>query len=750
MPDFLDFQERSRQIASFGALMGTQVSGATRDGAPIRLTALAVTDGLLPVLGVEPIVGRRFTAEEASPGGRSVAIISEGLWVERFDRNVNVLGQVLLLDEAPATIVGVVPAEADLGVLQVLSAAAYARAFADQGARTDVDVWVPLRADPRDFPRSTHPIFVVGRLAPQATLASARDELTGIAAELERAYPENDARGVFLEPLSTVVFGPVRAPLVVLMGAVALVLLVACANVANLVLARATTRVREVAVRQALGADARRLARQFLIESLVLTLLATTVGLGFAAIGLELLLALAPGDIPRLATVALDGRVIGAAAGLALVVGIAFGMAPIAQAWRIDLQTGLKGQLRPGGLLARGARTPRMLLVVTQVALAVLLVIGAGLLVRSFAALLAVDAGFRTGGVLKAEYVLPATRYPADLRTFPSFTEIHRFNDGLLQRLNALPTVTSAALAGNHPLDAGATNSFFVVGREAEAADWPEITVRRVTPSYFPTVELALREGRLFDDTDDTVAAAVAVINQAAARRFFDDRSAIGQQLGFWGARRTIVGVVSDERVHGVTEAPPLGVYLPAAQAPSLNGVYALLVRSESDPATLGPTVQRIVGDLDPRVAVFGVEPLDETMARSVARRRFVMTLLGLFAAVATVLAVVGLYGVLSYDIARRTREIGIRMALGARPARIIGLVVGEGLGLTAVGLAVGLLVALGFTRVLSALLFGIAPLDVVTFVTAPVLVAVVAVAACLLPARRAAAVNPTTALRVE
>ena len=752
VPDFLDFEERSRQVDAFGALMGTQVTAATERGAPVRRTALAVTAGLLPLLGVEPVLGRSFTRDEALIGGPRVAMISEALWSERFGRDTEVVGRALLLDEVPATIVGVVPDHADLGVLQILSAAAYARAFADQGTRADVDVWVPLRPDPDGLPRSAHSIFVVGRLAPRATLASARAELAEIAAELERSYPENDARGVFVEPLPDVVFGPVRAPLAVLAAAVILVLLIACANVASLVLVRATGRVREVAVRRALGAGVWRLGRQFVAENLLLALLATAAGLALAAVAVDLLVSAAPAGVPRLAGVALDARVGGAAAALGLVVGVGLGLLPLAQARGRDLLAGLRGRLRPAGFLRGGAgrHAPRRLLLVLQVSLAVVLVIGAGLLVRSFQQLLGVETGFDTGGVLKSEYQLPRARYPASLARFPRFTETHAFNAELLRRVAAVPSVASAAIAGNHPLDAGATNSFVVIGREAEAADWPEITVRRVTPGYFSTVQLALRDGRLFDDRDDTSAPPVAVINAAAAERFFNGEDPVGHEIGFWGVRRTLVGVVADERVRGLEEAPPPGVYLPLAQGPSLNGVYALLARTATDPAVLAPTIQRIAAGLDPGVALFGIEPLDHTMARSVAERRFVMALLILFAAVAIAIAVAGVHGALSFDVARRTQEIGVRLTLGAPQSRIVLNVVGRGLAPVVPGLAIGMAAAWWLARGVAALLFGIAPLDPATFVAAPLLVAAAAVAACLPPARRAAGVDPLTALRAE
>ena len=745
-PDFLDFQSRSQELQSAGALMGAQFTARAEGGAPERLTALAVTHELLPMLGIRGIRGRTFLPEEDRPDGEKVALINERLLGRLFGGERDVLGRVLRLDEVAHTIVGVVPEGADLGVLQILSAAAYARAFADQGTRADVDVWVPLQASVETLPRQTHPLFVIGRLASDASLASAREELTAIAADLERVYPVNDGRGVFVEPLSTVVFGPVRPALLVLTAAVGLVLLVACANAANLLLARATSRRGEVAVRRALGAGLRRLLPQFLFEGLVLTALALLAGLALAAFGLEALTALAPPDIPRLDDVRLDGRVLGVAVALSIAVGLAFGLVPMAQARLVDVQGVLKGALP----LGRHRQGPRAVLVVTQVALAVLLVVGAGLLVRSFWSLLQVDPGFSTGGVLKAEYQLPTGRYPTNMARWPDFTESHAFNDELLRRVSALPVTESAALAGNHPLDAGFTNSFVVVGRESEASDWPEISIRRVTPEYFGTVGMTLVHGRLLAGTDDVRAAPVALINERAAAQFFPDRDPLGQQLGFWGASRTIVGIVADVRFQGLEQASPVAAYLPLAQAPSTGGVYALMLRTDRDPASVAPTVERIARELDPELALVGVEPLDVTMSRSVAQRRFVMLLLGLFALLAIALAAIGIYGVLGYDVAQRTREIGIRMSLGARALDVVGLVLRQGLRLILVGLVTGLAAALALTRVMTSLLYGVTPADTVTMVAAVVVLTTFGLLACLLPARRAAAVDPSVALRVQ
>jgi predicted permease len=388
--------------------------------------------------------------------------------------------------------------------------------------------------------------------------------------------------------------------------------------------------------------------------------------------------------------------------------------------------------------------------VVAELALAVILLCGATLLVRSFWMVLSVDPGFASEGVLKAEYQLPPSRYPVDFRRWPDFTEQHAFNAALLQRAAALPGVTSVAIAGNHPLDPGFTNSFTIAGREAEARGWPEISIRRVTPSYFPTVGVRLLKGRSFRDGDNTRAQPVAIINDAAERRFFAGGEAIGAHIQFWGASRLIVGVVADEKFHGVVEASPIAAYAPIAQAPSANGAGVLLVRSAGDPSSLAAAATGAIHDVDRGLAVFGVEPLRDTLSRSFAQRRFTMLLLGLFAAVALLLAVVGIHGVLSYSVSQRHRELGIRMALGARAADVVAAVVLEGLGLTAAGLVLGLAGAVALTRLLESQLFGVAPGDPATFGAVALLLGTVALAAMAAPARSAARVDPIVTLRSE
>jgi putative ABC transport system permease protein len=748
IPDFLDFKQRSRTFETLGGLIAGEANLAPASGEPVRLAGLRVSHDLLAMLGIHPIVGRHFTADEDQANGPQVALISESLWERSLGRDRAVVGSTLRLNERPYTIVGVVADAADFGVLQILTRAAYSRAFADRGTRIRVDVWTPLQPNPKSSPRDTHPMFVLGKLAPSATRQSGQAEMTAITADLERAYKEaNDGRGAFVEPLRDVVFGPVRPALFVLLGAVGLVLLVASVNVANLLLARGAARAREVAVRLALGAGSLRLARQFLTESVVLSITAGAAGVGLAFLGLRTLVALAPADVPRLNEAALDLRVLAFTVGISLAVGLIFGLFPVLQALRVDPLAAFRGEGGRHGTAGRGRSRVRAVLVVAELALAVVLLAGAGLLIKSFWRLQQVDAGFTAEGILKAEYQLPVPRYPRDFKQWPDFKEVHAFNDALLRRAAALPAVDSVAIAGAHPLDPGFTNSFVIVGREAEAKNWPEISVRSVTPGYFRTVGLKLQRGRLLSESDTTRGTPVAVINEATVQKFFQERDPIGAQVRFWGTPRTIVGVVANERFHGLAEAAPIAVYAPLSQTPSHSGV--LLVKA-TNPLTLAAAARAAIREIDPALAVFAVEPLNETVARSVSQRRFTMLVLGIFAALALTLAAVGVHGVLSYGILQRTREIGIRMALGARPGSVLRLIVGQGVLLAAVGVAVGLAGALALTRVLTTLLFGVTPTDWPTLALVVLVLIGSAVLASYLPARRAMRVDPSVALRVE
>jgi putative ABC transport system permease protein len=747
VPDYLDFLTRVRTLAGLSALAAGEANLNPSSGDPERLLTLSVSHDMLPLLGIKPVAGRGFSEEEDRAHGPSVVLISESLSRRLFNAQ-SALGQTLRLDEEPSTVIGVVPDATDFGVLQMLSAAAYSRSFADRGEAAKVDVWRPLQPDPRALPRETHPIFLVGRLASGASRDTAQSELTAVAADLERTYPVNRGRGVNVEALTDVVFGSVRPILRVLVAAVLVVLLIACVNVANLLLARGAARAPEVAVRTAVGASWTRLLRQFLTESFVFTLIAALAGVVVAYAGMRALLSLAPADIPRLSLVTLDGSVLGATLVVTAVVAITFGLVPTIQARRLEVASTLKDD---GGARSTGDRDRsrvRGALVVAELAAAVMLLSGSGLLIRSFWKLQHVETGFHPEGVLKAEFQLPRSRYPVNMAAWPDFKEQHAFLTALQERAAQLPGVVSVAIAGNHPLDPGFTNSFRIVGREAEATNWPEISVRRVSAGYFRTVGLPLKTGRLLAATDTLPSQAVAVINEAAARRFFAGLDPIGAQIRFWGVARTIVGVVGDEKFQGLSGEAPIAVYVATAQAPAVNGAGVLLVKTAGDPALLAQSVRTAIRAQDPMLAVFGLEPLEHTVSRSVSQRRFAMLLVTAFASVALLLAAIGVYGVLSYDVALRRREIGIRLALGAEPARILKLIVAQALTLVGVALALGGSAALGLTKLLASLLFGVSERDPLTLAAVAIVLTLVAFAASAIPAWRASRTDPATALR--
>jgi predicted permease len=611
-----------------------------------------------------------------------------------------------------------------------------------------VDAWVPLALDPKALPRSTHPLLVLGRAAPGATAGQVQQETAAVMADLEKAYPENKARGVHFEPLTTVVVGAVRPALRILLVAVLLVLLLAAVNVANLALVRGHGRIREAAVRSALGASVPRLVRQLVIEHVLLGVCAALVGLIVAWITLRALVLVAPADVPRLSQATLDPWLLAGGLGISALIGALVGCVPALQMMRTDLAAALGEDGGRSGTESTRSLATRQLLVVVEIALAVILAVGAGLMIRTLSRLDGVDPGFAPDGVIKAEFQLPESRYPRSFKTWPNFPEMHRFNEALIGDIRALPGVQGVALAGNHPLDAGFTNSFVVVGREAEARHWPEIALRRVTPGYFGVLHVPLVRGRLIADGDTAAAPAVLLVNEAAAERFFPRQDPIGQQIGFWGAARRVVGIVGNERFHGVAQAAPPAVYAPLDQAPSITGSEVLLVRTALDPAALVTAVRAPIVRLDRGLAVYGVEELRATLEESLSRRRFVMLLLTLFSALAIVLAAIGIHGVLSYDVAARRREFGIRLALGARPWDVLRDVLGRAARTTMFGLAAGTIGALAITRLLASLLFGVAPTDVWSFLGAALLLAAVAMAASLAPARQAVSADPATTLR--
>lgn len=745
-PDFVDFRDTSRTLAGIGAFRGADLDYLPRGGAdPTRIAGIAATHDLPALLGIEPLHGRTFTAAEDVPGAAPVVMLGESFWRVQFDADPAVVGSTIHLNDMPRTVVGILPAAAGFGIPQIHAKAAYHGGYS---GGESVDVWVPLATDASLTRRETHPYLLLGRLAHGTEVGSAQQELGAIAAELEQMYPENADRGVYVEPLRDVVFDRVQPTLLVLGGAVVFVLLIACANVASLLLARSRLRSREIAVRTALGASGGRLGRQFLAENILLVALGAGLGLLVARAALSVLVRMIPADVPRAVSLSLDGRVVALAVLLSLVVGTLFALLPLAHARRTPLNASLRDD---GGRTATaggaGVRF-RSGLVVVELALSVILATGAVLLISSFERLRTVDPGFQAQGILKVEYELPPARYPRDFSQWPNWREVHVFSDGVLSRVRELPGVRDAAIAEDHPLSAGFTNSFTIVGREAEAANWPEISIRKVTPGYFGVVRLQVLRGRALEDGDASDREPVAVINAAAAARFFDNLEPIGQYIRFWGTNRRIVGVVGDERLHGLTAATPPAVYTPLKQVPATSGV--LLVRTERDPMSIATDVRAAVRAQDAALAVFDVEPLTRTLSASVAQERFTTLLLSLFAGLAMVLAAIGVYGLLSFIVAQRTSELGIRLALGARPGTLMRMVIVHAARLAFVGVAIGVLGALLGVQLLQGLLFGVAGTDPRALLTAAVAIFGTAILASLPPARRAVGTDPLQALRTD
>ena len=745
-PDIVDIGERSRTLADVGAMMGRDVTiMRPGSGDPERVAGLAITPSLLSVLGVQVIAGRPFAADEGHAGGQPVVLLGEEFWRAQFAADPGIVGRTIMVDERPALVAGVLPAAADLGVRQIHERADYSEAF---GA-AHVDVWLALEPSPDSFPRETHPFLTVGRLAPGATVAAAQRELAGIAASLEHAYPVNAHRGVNIESYGSVVFGAVRPALVLLFGAVTLLLLVTCANVANLLLARTAARAREVAVRVALGAGRARIGRQFLIESLLFVMLGTAAGVALAFVALHVLITLAPSDVPRMDTASVDGRVLAYTAGTALLIAFLFAALPALQLRRLDLQHVLKSHGGRFISLGRSARRFQAGVIVAEVALTVMLVVGAGLLLRSLWRLSQVDPGFDTARVLEAQYQLPATRYPTDYRRFPNLPEINAFHARMLAAVRAIPGVAAVALAGSPPLDPGFTNSFAIVGREAESAHYPEIRTRFLSPGYLEVLGVPLLAGRSIEDGDDAHSPNVIVINRAAARRYFPGTDPIGQSISFWGNARRIVGVIGDEKFRGVDAPSEPAVYAPLAQAP-LQQATLLVRASHGDPMALVPAIRAALRGLDPQVPLFGMEPLALTVRSSIAKPRFDAVLLAAFGAVAILLAVIGVYGVLSYTVTERMGELGVRMALGADRWSVVRLVAGMGVGLAGLGVALGVGAAYAGSRLLRSMVFGVTTTDPATFAGVIAIVMLTALAASLAPAFRATRADPMQALRAE
>ena len=734
--DFMDWQQHAQSFEALGAysLQSLTKLVLTDTGEPEQLLGTCVTPNLLPLLGIKPMQGRNFLTEENQPGHDRVAIISYGLWQRRFAMETQFAGKTLRLNGEPYTVVGVLPQGVQLPF--------------------ENDVWLPLSqlGTANLNSRIYHSLVTVARLKPGVTVAQARAEMEAIAARLQQAYPAtNKTIGVALAPLQEQLTGEVRPALLALFGTVALVLLITCANVANLLLARAAQRQREVAVRAALGAGRGRLLRQFLTESLLLSLFGGTGGLLLAWWSVPLIRSALPEALtvqfPTLKTASVDATLLGFALLVTMLTGVLFGLIPAWQLTRLELNQTLGQTLKEGGKASAGRARQRAsrALIVAEVALTTVALIGAGLLVRSFQRLVQVDPGFRVGHLLTAQYTLPATKYPTP-------ADVKGFHDRLFTRLASVPGVQGAATIDYFPLAASnAKTRFAVSGATAPGPGrFPVAQVRGVSQDYFQVMGIALKGGRVFTADDLANNRNYFVINETLARRYFPNEDPVGKQLvmGVLSPQPTnvpIIGVVTDVKDLGLDAPAEPEIYFPG-----YNTQQLLMLRTTGDAASLAIAVREAVRAIDREQPLQRVRTMDEALAVSLARRRLSALLTGLFALLALVLAGVGIYGVLAWTVTERTPELGIRLVLGAQPSDLLRLVVGQGMKLTALGLGLGLVGALVTARLLKGLLFGVSAGDLLAFVAIPALLAVTALLACYLPARRAARVDPLVALRQD
>ncbi|HEX7173830.1 MAG TPA: ABC transporter permease [Pyrinomonadaceae bacterium] len=742
--ELFDYRDRAGMFEQISGVYPINAN-ITEIDQPERVEALLVDVNYFSLLGVEAQLGRTFQQEDYQPGIAEVAVISDGLWRRRYGAGTDVIGKKFRLDEDLYVIAGVAPAS-----------------FRHPGRtlQTDVEVWVPAGWVGPPFnnpPRGAYFLAgAIGRLKPGVTLPAAQARLAELAGELRREYPNDYPEGGGWTPrlvgLQDDLVGNVRPALLLLLGAVGLVLLIACANVANLLLLRASARQREIAIRRALGAGRIRLIRQLMTESVLLAVAGGALGLLIAVWGVETLVKFSPANISRLGEIGVDASVLVFTLAVSLVTGVVFGLVPAIQASRPNLQESLKDAAR--GATAGAARNRmRSVLVISEFALALMLLISAALLIRSFWMLQSVNPGFRAENVLTARLWLPA---PNDRKTGPYFTHQSRVQmyKEALQRLAALPGVERVGGVSSLPLDGGRpTAPFTVEGRPPESANVNTVGFHYASPGYFDAMGIPLLKGRGFAEQEDEKAPGVVLISRTMAERFFPGEEPLGKRVRLGGHNSkapwlTVVGIVGDVKSERLDAENQPQMYTSLLQ--NSNLFMAFVIRTANNPAALSEAVRSEIRAVDPDLPVHGVRTMEEVMSATVAQQRFAMTLLGVFAVIALLLAAVGIYGVMSYAVAERTHEIGIRMALGAQAGDIVRMVVRQGMILAVVGVVAGAAAALLLTRVMSSMLYGVSASDPVTFAAISLALAAVAFLACYLPARRAAKVDPMVALRYE
>jgi putative ABC transport system permease protein len=731
LSNFLDWRAQNSVFDQLAALTYASVN-LTGVAEPERIQSAVVTTNLFQTLGVEPLAGRAFLPEEENVKSPRAVVISHGLWQRRFGADPGVVGRTLTLNGNPTTVVGIMPQDFQLQFPISMA----------------VDMWLPMRIDGAAAPdRRYHYLYVLGRMKPGVSTEQAQSGMSAIVGQLQQQYPETNAdKGANVIPLHKQLVGNVEPYLYVLFGAVGFVLLIACANVANLLLARTSARQKEVAIRTALGASRLRLVRQLLTESVMLAVVGGLLGLLLAYWGIDLLIALSPGDVPRLGEIGLHGPVFAWTLLVSLLTGMLFGLAPALQASKPDLNEALK---ESGGRSTGGLKSSRLrnLLVVSEVALSLVLLIGAGLMIRSFVALQRTSPGFETKNLLTMNISLPRQKYKERQQSVLFFNQ-------LFERIRAVPGVR--AVGGIDPLplsESDGTTSFVVEGGPALAmAERPEVGGRTITPDYFKAMGIPLLKGRFLTEQDREETPRALVINEALARKYWPGEEALGKRLGFDEADKQVwwevVGVVANVKHQRLDREAKPEVYFPFQQYP--QNFLSLVVRTTQDPSGMTSAIRSQVLALDPDQPVFDIKTMDERLSKSVSQSRFIMLLLAAFSGLALALSAVGVYGVMAYTVAQRTHEIGIRVALGAQAKDVLRLVLGQGMRLTLIGVGVGLMAALLLTRVMASLLYGVTATDPLTFIAVAALLSAVALLACFIPARRALKVDPMVALRYE
>ncbi len=742
--NFHDWKKQNTLFEDISAYGGSSMSITGDGGEPEQLVGTRVSSGYFAVVGVEPMLGRSFAAEEYEVGKDKVVILAHSLWKRRYGGDHNILNRTITLDGSGYTVVGVMPP----GLYPMRPTTTGRIDFNDP----DEHYWTPMSFDPNwARVRSAHVLGVVGRLKPGVTLDQATAEMNTIGARLEQEHAENKGEGIIVSPFMNEVVGDVRPGLLTLLIAVGLVLLIACANIAGLLLAQHAARSKEIAIRAALGASRSRLVRQFFIEGMLLSLLGTLAGIGLASVGLNALTKLVTQNIPRLDHVQLDWQVLGFTLVLAITTCLLFGLIPAWHASKPDLHTTLEQTGRTAGPGGRRLRL-RQALVVFQVSMAVMLVIGAGLLIKSFWRLQRVDPGFKPERVLSLSLTLPFAKYDKP-------DEINQFFNQLHDGVSNLPGVQSSAIAYDHPLQTNWIDSFEVEGRVTPAdSRGLSANFNPIGPDYFATVGAPMVKGRQFTALDDQDHPGVTIVNEAFVRHYFPNEEPLGRRLKLghppriWRGQRfnsfEIVGVVRDVKSAGLDANTEPTYYVPATQAPLQD--MSLLVRTSTEPTSIVPALRQAVWSIDPNQPISNVNTMEQIVSDSIGKPRLNMTLMALFGALAMILAAIGIYGLLSYTVTQRTQEMGIRMALGAQAGDVLRLVLKQGMALAVIGQAIGVIGALALTRLIRGLLFGVTPTDFTIFAGVVVVLTTIALFACYLPARRATKVDPLKALRYE